>query len=174
LRPTANVSVRLCVFLAAALAAGCTLLTSCGYRSQLTESVPTPSGPCGIEFVGVYERRDELVRGLRSAQSINDLSRLVHESSQPGGADILARFRVSRIVADPAHRLRRGDQVNIIFPEPTGPASAAMLPEHLVGQTLKIRLQDPYRPYYRGRFTFAEADSMNLPPSSRSQTTAAP
>jgi hypothetical protein len=174
LRPTANVSVRLCVFLAAALAAGCTLLTSCGYQSQPTQSVPTPAGPCGIEFVGVYEQRDELVRGLRSAHSVNDLARLLRQAERPGGADILARFRVSRVVADPAHRLRRGDRINIIFPEPTGPAAAAMLPERLVGQTLKIRLQDPYRPYYRGRFTFAEADSMNLPVSTRSQVTAAP
>ena len=163
MRVSANAFVVLCV-----LSACCLVLASCGSRTpyvaqggcvqehELSQTAESRAAGCGVEFVGVYEGRSELVPGLRSARTIHDIKRLLDKSDKPGGANILARFTVVEVVADSRGRLKPGHQVSLIFRSPANPDDPASLPERLVGKRLRVVLHDAFKFRYYGRFSYSE------------------
>ena len=150
-----RVSASRFVFISALLAC-CLLQASCGALHRLSQIGRGRPGPRGIEFVGVYQDRAELVPGLRSASTVKDLQRLLEESEKPGGTNIRARFRVVRVLSDSSGRLSSGDRVTIVFRSPTSPHDPGPLPKRLVGRTLHIVLHDPFKRRYYGRFSYFE------------------
>ncbi len=138
------------------LLAGCVLLTSCSAFYRLTGIGQGRPGPRGVEFIGVYQDRAELVPGLRGARTLEDFQRLLDESGKPGGSHIRARFRVVRVLSDSGGRLSSGDPVTLVFRSPASPNDPGPLPERLVGRTLHIVLHDPYKHRYYGRFSYFE------------------
>jgi hypothetical protein len=163
LRISATVFVVLCVVPACGL-----ILGSCGpctsYVAQggyVNENDVPPmaqvrAARCGVEFVGVYEERCELVPGLRSARSIQDIKRLLDKSEEPGGTNVLARFTVLEVIADNTGRLRPGHKVCLIFRSSEDPDDPAALPERLVGKRLRVVLHDAFKRRYYGRFSYTE------------------
>ncbi len=138
------------------LVALCVLQTSCGYGygfSRMTKGRPQP---CGVEFVGVFEDRAELIPGLRNARTIRELKKMLDESDEPGRTNIRARFSVSKVLADNADCLKPGDTLCIIFRSPQNPENPSPLPEHLVGKRFRIVLHDPFSVRYYGRFSCSE------------------
>ncbi|MBN1918085.1 MAG: hypothetical protein JW889_09265 [Verrucomicrobia bacterium] len=133
----------------------CLLLSSCGAYSGFTRAIPAHTGPRGVEFVGVYEDRSELIPGLRSAISVEDLAELLQESNKPGGTNIRAQFRVVNVLS-PGGCIEPGDRLYLIFRSPKGPRDPSPLPDRFVGRTLRIRLHDRFSTRYCGRFTYAE------------------
>jgi len=106
--------------------------------------------PRGVEFVGVFEDRAELVPGLRKARTIADMHRMVIESDRPGGTNVRARFRVVEVLSDSAGCLAPGDQVALVFRRPVGPSP---LSRELVGQRFTVVLHEAFSFRYRGRFS---------------------
>jgi hypothetical protein len=138
------------------LSACCLLAASSGWTPSPVPYIPARSGPSGVEFVGVYEDRSELIPGLRSAATVHDLAKLLHESNKPGGTNIRAQFIVVNVLSDGKGCLKPGDRVCLIFGSPKGPRDPSPLPDRLVGRTLHVRLHDRFNTRYRGRFTYAE------------------
>ena len=133
----------------------CVLLASCGRSPHSVPYISERTGPCGVEFVGVYEDRSELIPGLRSAQTVHDMARLLQESNKPGGTSIRAQFVVLNVLSD-GGCLAPGDRLCLIFPSPKGPRDPSPLPDRFVGRTLRVRLHDAFNTRYGGRFTCSE------------------
>ena len=141
----------------------CVVLTSCVsssssslYDVRFARATPEPAGPSGVEFVGVYEERAELIPGLRSANTVRDLARMLQESNKPGGTNVRATFRVLKVLSDKGGCLESGDRLCLIFPSPKSAREPSPLPDRFVSHTLRIRLHDGFRPRYCGRFTYVE------------------
>lgn len=132
------------------------LQASCGGDYQFSRVIKGRPGPSGVEFIGLFEESTELVPGLRSARSIHDLKRLLDKSDEPGGTNIRARFRVSKVLSDSGDCLKPGDRLSIFFRSPMAPTDPYPLPGHLVGRQLRVVLHDPFGPRYSGRFSYTE------------------
>jgi hypothetical protein len=132
----------------------CLLQTSCGDRYLFPRSTARPAGPCGVEFVGLFEERCELVRGLRRMRTLDDLQRLLDESRRPGGTDVCTSFTVSTVLSGGC--LEPGDHISIVFPSRKSAGDPVRLPAGLVGKKLRIVMHDPFTPWYHGRFSYSE------------------
>ena len=150
-----RVSASRCVAVSILLA-WCVFLTSCGALYRLSGIGQGRPGPRGVEFIGVYQDRAELVPGLRGARTFRDFQRLLDESEKPGGANIRARFRVVRVLSDSGGRVSSGDRITLVYRSPASPHDPGLLPERLVGRTLHIVLHDPFKRRYYGRFSYFE------------------
>jgi hypothetical protein len=134
----------------------CLFHASCDGTPQCSARTAARPARRPVEFIGVYEDRDELVPGLSSARSIGDLHRLLVESNRPGGANIRARLRVSKVLSGGAH-LRAGDRLYLIFRSPSDPREPSPLPPRLIGKKLHLVLYDPLKhDDYYGRFSCSE------------------
>jgi hypothetical protein len=150
-----RISASRCVAVGALLTC-CVLLTSCAAFYQFSGIGSARPGPPGVEFVGVYQDRAELVPGLRGARTLEDFQQLLDESDKPGGTNIRARFRVVRVLSDSGGHLSSGDRVTLVFRSPTSLHDPGPLPERLLGRTLHVIMHDPFRRRYYGRFSYFE------------------
>jgi hypothetical protein len=134
----------------------CVFHASCVTTPRCPPSTAARPARRPVEFIAVYEDRDELVPGLSSARSIGDLHRLLVESNRPGGTNVRARLRVSEVLSGGAH-LRPGDRLCIIFRSPSDPREPSPLPTRLIGKKLHVVLYDSFkRDDYYGRFSCSE------------------
>lgn len=134
----------------------CGLHASCAATPHFSRRVKAGTGQCPVEFIGVYQDRAELVPGLRSARTIYDLQRLLHEANLPGGCNIRARFKVVSVLSEDVNCLRPGDTLCLIFRSRKDLREPPRLPERLVGRKFRVILHDPFKPRYWGRFSCSE------------------
>lgn len=161
-----QVSTSRCVGLIIVLAC-CMFQASCGLLHRPSRTGQRRPDPRGVEFIGIYEERADLVPSLRSARTVADMHRLLLEARRPGHGLVRAQFRVTRVLSDGGHRLKQGHEVALIFRSPKNPHDPASLPETLVGKKFRVVLHDRFDRRYCGRFSCSQWHEKKAPPSTK-------